>query len=58
MALQTAEKNKAMTPANWTEGEPLIAPPPQTFAELEAKVKLIEKEKNGLNWYLSFKNPE
>lgn len=46
------------TPANWTLGNPIISPIPQTFNELEKKLEIVKKENNGMNWYLSFKNPE
>ncbi len=57
-ALQIADENKASMPANWVPCEPVIIPPPQTFAELEARNAQIEKDKNGMSWYLSFKNPK
>ncbi len=57
-ALQIADENKASMPANWVPCEPVIIPPPQTFAELEARATQIEKDNNGMSWYLSFKNPK
>ena len=57
-ALQTAEENKASTPANWVPCEPIIIPSPRTFEELMARNEQIQKERNGMNWYLSFKNPQ
>ena len=54
-SLQTADCNQASTPANWIPPEPLIVPSPNTFEELQERVKEIEKNKNGVNWYLSFK---
>ena len=56
-ALQVADANNAMTPANWVPCEPIILPLPQTFQELQKRMLEIEKEKNGMNWYLSFKQP-
>ena len=56
-ALQTADSNHASTPANWVPCEPIILAPPQTFAELQARNEQIRKERNGMNWYLSFQNP-
>ena len=53
-ALQVADQNKVSTPANWVPCEPVILPPPQTFAELQARNTQIEKDRNGMNWYLSF----
>ena len=56
-ALQIADSNEASTPANWVPCQPVILPPPQTFAELELRRKEIEKKQNGMDWYLSFKTP-
>lgn len=57
-ALQVAECNQASIPANWIPCEPVIIPPPQTFHELLARNAEIAKNRNGMNWYLSFKNPQ
>ncbi len=54
-ALQTSDFNKASTPANWVPKEPLIVPEPSTFIGLRERVKEIEKDKNGISWYLSLK---
>ena len=56
-ALQTADCNKASTPANWCPNDPVIVPIPQTFCALEERLQNIEKNQNGFNWYLSFKTP-
>lgn len=55
-ALQTADCNNASTPANWIPGQPVIIPKPNTFCELKQRLEEIKKNKNGINWYLSFKN--
>jgi len=55
-ALQIADCNNASTPANWIEGQPLIEPPPKNFNELQEKIQRIEENRNGMSWYLSFKN--
>lgn len=57
-ALQIADCNKASTPANWCPNEPVILPPPQTFSCLQERIEEINKNRNGFNWYLSFKTPE
>lgn len=57
-ALQTADCNKAATPANWIPGDPIIIPAPNTCVGLKERVRLIEEEKNGMSWYLSFKENE
>lgn len=55
-ALQYADKNSAMTPANWVPGNPMLIPPPKTFKELCERNNNIAKNRNGMSWYLSFKN--
>ncbi len=55
-ALQVADANKLSMPANWVPCEPGIMLPPQTFGELEARKKEIEKNRNGMSWYLTFQN--
>ena len=54
-ALQYVDENKASTPANWNPSDPMIAPPPQTFNELQDRINYINTNKNGMSWYLSFK---
>lgn len=56
-ALQTADCNNGATPANWCPNEPIIVPMPKTYCELEERLQYIEKNRNGFNWYLSFKQP-
>ncbi len=55
-ALQVADANKLSMPANWVPCQPGIIAPPQTFCELEARKKEIEKNQNGMSWYLAFQN--
>ena len=57
-ALQTSEASKGSTPANWVPCEPIIVPKPTTFCELEQRNEEIAKNRNGMSWYLSFKNPQ
>lgn len=57
-ALQVADENKASTPANWIPCEPMIVPAPKTFEELMKRNKEIKQNRNGMSWYLSFKNPQ
>lgn len=57
-ALQIADCNKGATPANWCPYEPMIVPMPQTYQALEERMNMIQKNRNGFNWYLSFKQPE
>ena len=57
-ALQVADSNKASTPANWVPCEPVILPSPTTFTGLLERNTEIEKNRNGMSWYLSFQNPK
>ena len=56
-ALQMADCAKGSTAANWMPGQPIIVPPPKTFEELQERNKMILNERNGISWYLSFKEP-
>lgn len=56
-ALQMADCMNSSTPANWRSGDPVIMSIPQTYCELEERNKYITKNNNGINWYLSFKQP-
>lgn len=56
-SLQMSDCSKGSTPANWVVGNPVIVPVPKTFNELQQRVCEIDKNKNGMNWYLSFKEP-
>lgn len=57
-ALQTADQCKGATPANWMLGGPIINPVPATFAKLEERSEQVKNEKNGISWYLNFKECE
>ena len=56
-ALQTADCNNGATPANWIPNDPIIQLAPKTYKELEKRNKEILKNKNGISWYLSYKEP-
>ncbi|MCI9064035.1 MAG: peroxiredoxin [Clostridia bacterium] len=56
-ALQMADCTNCSTPANWTLGNSVIVPAPKTYYELEQRNKEIQQNRNGMNWYLSFKEP-
>ena len=55
-ALQTVDKCKASTPLNWTPGNPVIQSAPKTFEELQKRQEEIRENRNGMAWYLSFKD--
>ncbi len=54
-ALQVADCSQSSTAANWIPNQPVILPPPKTFCELQNRQQEIIKNRNGINWYLSFK---
>lgn len=56
-ALQMSECENAVTPANWIPGRPVVIRPPQTYAALEERRTELEQNKNGMNWYLTYKEP-
>ncbi|MCC3867039.1 peroxiredoxin [Terrisporobacter mayombei] len=53
-ALQTSDKCKVLTPANWLPGTPVMLPPPKTFKELQERVNSCNKEYKCLDWYICF----
>ena len=56
-ALQMADCSGGSTAANWMPGQPVIVPPPKTFEELQERQNSIKENRNGINWYLCFKEP-
>ena len=54
-ALQIADCNEASTPANWMPNDPIIVPRPNTFQGVLERAQEVEKNKNGISWYLNFK---
>lgn len=56
-ALQMADCAKGSTAANWIPNQPVIISSPKTFCELQERQQEILKNRNGINWYLSFKEP-
>lgn len=51
-ALQTTDKHKVATPANWRPGEPVVVPPPKTAEEAEERLK---QGYDCKDWYLCTK---
>ena len=56
-ALQMTDCSHGSTAANWLPGRPVIVPAPKTFCELEERQNYINENRNGISWYLSFKEP-
>ena len=57
-ALQVADSNNAAMPANWVPCEPIIMPAPTTFDGLLERNNQVTQNRNGFNWYLSFKQAD
>lgn len=60
IAMQTADKNYVLTPANWNPGDDAMIPNPATKAESE---KMLEKDKKDENiysrsWFMWYKKLE
>ena len=56
-ALQMSDCANGSTAANWVPNQPVIVPSPITYENLIQREKEIQKNNNGINWYLSFKKP-
>ena len=57
-ALQISDCNNGSTAVNWMPGNPIIMSSPNTFPELLERADTINQNKNGIGWYLSFKEAE
>ena len=57
-ALQMADCNSSATPANWMPGQPVIMPYPKTYPLLQERLNYINKNNNGMSWYLAFETPK
>jgi peroxiredoxin (alkyl hydroperoxide reductase subunit C) len=51
-ALQTTDKHKVATPANWNPGDSVVVPPPGTTEQAEERIK---EKYDCKDWYLCFK---
>ena len=57
-ALQVSECSKGMTAANWIPNQPIIMPMSKTYCELQERANQMREDRNGISWYLGFKNIE
>ena len=55
VALQTAEKNNVLIPANWNAGQDVMIPSPKTSADADKLLKKITPGLYYLTWYMWFK---
>jgi peroxiredoxin (alkyl hydroperoxide reductase subunit C) len=51
-ALQTSDREKVATPANWRPGDKVVVPPPQDQAAAERR---LQEGYECIDWYLCFK---
>lgn len=55
IALQTTDRKKVATPADWLPGDPVVVPAPQTYEELLRRAR-GEEGYCCIDWYLCYKN--
>jgi peroxiredoxin (alkyl hydroperoxide reductase subunit C) len=55
IALQTAEKNNVVTPANWKPGQDYMLHPPKSQAEADKLNQKHDPDLYSLDWYIWFK---
>lgn len=57
IALQTTDKCKVVTPANWQPGNPVMVPPPRTYDQLTERVNDPEKMcLDCMDWFWCYKD--
>jgi len=54
-AMQTSDKHKVATPADWRPGDKVIIPPPPTTDAAKERVKGAGTEYECLDWFLCLK---
>ena len=55
IALQTADKHKIATPANWKPGDDVIVPSPGSCGTAKDRVETKEEGTRVVDWFLTFK---
>lgn len=55
IALQTADKHKIATPANWKPGDDVIVPSPGSCGTAKDRVETQEEGTRVVDWFLTFK---
>jgi len=56
IAMQTSDKFKVATPADWRPGEKVIVPPPGSCGQAAERVAGAGKDYECQDWFLCFKN--
>jgi peroxiredoxin (alkyl hydroperoxide reductase subunit C) len=54
VALQTADKNNVLTPANWQPGQDVMIPSPKTSADADKLQKKNDPKLYNFSWYMWF----
>lgn len=56
IAMQTSDKHKVATPADWRPGDKVIIPPPGSCGQATDRVSGAGKDYECLDWFLCLKN--
>ncbi len=56
LAMQTTDKHKVATPADWQPGEEVIVPPPGSCGAAKERVESHDPSVRCVDWFLCFKN--
>jgi peroxiredoxin (alkyl hydroperoxide reductase subunit C) len=56
LAMQTTDKHKVATPADWQPGEEVIVPPPGSCGAAKERVESTDPSIRCVDWFLCFKN--
>ena len=55
MAMQTSDREKVATPADWRPGEEVIIPPPGSCGAAKERVESTDPSVRCVDWFLCFK---
>lgn len=55
LAMQTSDKYKVATPADWEPGEEVIVPPPGSCGAAKERVETKDEDIRCVDWFLCFK---
>lgn len=55
VAMQTSDKYKVATPADWQPGEEVIVPPPGSCGAAKERMEMKDPSVRAVDWFLSFK---
>jgi len=55
IAMQTSDKHKVATPADWRPGDKVIVPPPGSCGQAKERMENADADIECLDWFLCFK---